>query len=198
MNELDAFLHDIFALESGEYIEVRPYFNGRMVYDKWAFYDDINSLVSSGLTDETEYDVFFGIASRKISSENLVTYGKVRCLAFDVDRLNAKQYKTIIEDFRKLNLLPNYVISSGSGLHCYLLITPTSDMDRVIRVSLKISELIDADCRVIRKSQFMRLPGTYNNGKKVEFLYKNRTFISSIEDIETIVNLDSIMRLVRR
>lgn len=190
MASLKTFLNDLFKLGSGQYIEVRPVYHGRMVYDKWSFVNRIDDVLSFTTQEYSKYDIYFGIAARKFTDMGVLYYDTYRCLAFDVDRLGKDDCHAILDDFRSINLSPRYVVSSGEGLHCYLIIKPTADTNKVMELTKAISRMIRSDERVIKPSQFMRLPKTSNNGVKAQIIYQSKNdVVYDIDEISAILKI---------
>jgi hypothetical protein len=196
MNDLEIFLHDLFELDDSQYIEVRPHSNGRMVYKDWTFFKSIDDLVSSEIIQNAENDIYFGVSSRTISNENVIEYDTFRCLAFDMDNIISSypdfSCDQVFDKFREVELLPNYIISSGNHIHGYILLQPTKDIGTILKVTNIIARMIGSDLKAIKKSQFMRLPGTFNNTNPVEILYRNANPRYSLYDIQTLLNILAI------
>ncbi len=196
MNDLEIFLHDLFELDNNQYIEVRPHNNGRMVYKDWTFFKSVNDLARSEIILNAENDIYFGVSSRAISNENVIEYDTFRCLAFDMDNIISSypdfSCDDVFDEFKKVELLPNYIISSGNHIHSYILLQPTKDISTIMKVTNVIAQMIGSDLKAIKKSQFMRLPGTFNNTSHVEILYRNANPRHSLNDIQTLLNMLTI------
>lgn len=196
MNDLEIFLHDLFELDNNQYIEVRPHNNGRMVYKDWTFFKSVNDLARSEIILNAENDIYFGVSSRAISNKNVIEYDTFRCLAFDMDNIISSypdfSCDDVFDEFKKVELLPNYIISSGNHIHSYILLQPTKDISTIMKVTNVIAQMIGSDLKAIKKSQFMRLPGTFNNTSHVDILYRNANPRHSLNDIQTLLNMLTI------
>ena len=74
--------------------------------------------------------------------------------------------------FNELGLYYNLLINSGNGLHAYIFLEPTEDVDLVVKVAKEIANRSGADINACKPTQLLRVPFTFNNKQLSEGIKK--------------------------
>lgn len=106
-------------------------------------------------------------------------YMKTACfIGLDFDR---KDFETkgielnidyIQSKFHGMGLFYNLLVNSGNGIHVYIYIEPTQDIDLVVKVAKEIANRSGADTNACKPTQLLRVPFTFNNKQLSEGIKK--------------------------
>ena len=106
-------------------------------------------------------------------------YIKTACfigLDFDKKDFEAKGIELNIDyiqsKFHEMGLFYNLLVNSGNGIHVYIYIEPTQDIDLVVKVAKQIANRTGADTNACKPTQLLRVPFTFNNKQLSEGIKK--------------------------
>lgn len=152
-------------LKNNEYITVFQNDKNKVAQPLQHF-NNIDDLVSFTVRKNNIYlNTYFNLTTTDGQARAKENLQKAYCLGFDFDKDklgNNCNINYIQEQFKKNKLWYNALIGSGHGYHAYIFIEPTSDIDLVVEVSKKITELLGADMGATKPTQILRIPYTYN------------------------------------
>lgn len=86
--------------------------------------------------------------------------------------------------FNESRLFYNILVDTGNGIHTYILIDPTKDIELVTRVTRQIATLTGADINACKSTQLLRIPTTFNNKKLSEGIRKPVNLVYIDNDIK--------------
>lgn len=89
---------------------------------------------------------------------------EVKGIELNIDYIQSK--------FHELGLFYNLLINSGNGIHVYIYIEPTQDIDLVVKVAKEIANRTGADINACKPTQLLRVPFTFNNKQLSEGIKK--------------------------
>lgn len=110
-------------------------------------------------------NVFISLATTNGASrakENLIQRD---ILAFDFDKKDFDDnfnHKDVLNKFQKLGIYYHMLTDSGNGYHAYVLVEPTTDIDKLVSVNKAIASRLGADMGATIPTQILRVPNTYN------------------------------------
>lgn len=136
-------------------------------FQRTKYFDDIDDLVNYATTHRNirGMNTYFTLSTTNGESgkeEDLMTR---TVLGFDFDKkalCEGFNHKDIIGLFKSIGLWYHAIIDSGHGYHAYICIEPTSDINKVMKVTKVISEKLGADPAATKSTQLLRVPQTYN------------------------------------
>ena len=106
-------------------------------------------------------------------------YIKTACfigLDFDRKDFEAKGIELNINyiqsKFHEIGLFYNLLVNSGNGIHVYIYIEPTENIDLVVKVAKEIAKRSGADINACKPTQLLRVPFTFNNKQLSEGIKK--------------------------
>lgn len=166
--ELKKFLKIIFnnfEFNNNEYVRILQ-LNDKTNYKKVSYFNDVDDLIKFTTSKYTKFNnTFFNLSTTNGSGgadENLI---KGYVLGFDFDKKDFKEgfnHKHIMERFKSLKLWYHALVDSGNGYHAYIVIEPTSDLDKVNEVQKAIAKLLECDMNATLKTQILRVPYSFN------------------------------------
>lgn len=119
-----------------------------------------NLYTTEGQVRKTEYiktACFIGLDFDKKDFE-------VKGIELNIDYIQSK--------FHEMGLFYNLLVNSGNGIHVYIYIEPTQDIDLVVKVAKEIANRSGADSNACKPTQLLRVPFTFNNKQLSEGIKK--------------------------
>lgn len=98
---------------------------------------------------------------------------EVKGIELNIDYIQSK--------FHELGLFYNLLVNSGNGIHVYIYIEPTQDVDLVVKVAKQIANRTGADINACKPTQLLRVPFTFNNKQLSEGIKKPVVLIHADE-----------------
>lgn len=181
MSQITKFMEIPFPqLANQEYITITRIDNNDRVAEK--HFNNIDDAVTYALgKDKAYWNTYYSVTSTDglgRATENLKTRSCI-CLDFDKKELGDDfNHIDILHKFKSIRCFYHAIIDSGHGLHVYIAIEPTSDLEAVEEVTKCLAILTGADSKATLKTQLMRMPNTVNikeagtkNHKQVKIVY---------------------------
>ena len=166
--ELKKFLKIIFnnfEFNDNEYVRILQ-LNDKTNYKKVSYFSDVDDLINFTTNKHRIFNnTYFNLSTTNKcggADENLI---KRYVLGFDFDKKDFKEgfnHKHIMERFKSLKLWYHALVDSGNGYHAYIVIEPTSDLDKVNEVQKAIAKLLQCDMNATLKTQILRMPYSFN------------------------------------
>lgn len=208
------FFNTLYSKINTGFIEIRGF--GEGLKDKRIFIpikDQAQQLYQNIEEISNQYNVYFGIASRK----NNKSGKKENCqylpaLFADIDYGSIGHKKStffnsveeILEHLQRLNLKHNVIINSGHGIHVYwilnepLMLTPESIP--LVESLLKDIQTLCGGDSIQDVSRILRVPHTYNYKEdKIEarFIYSDYNDLHSIESLKETLQLKGLQKIAK-
>ena len=86
-------------------------------------------------------------------------------LGFDFDKKDLDDdfnHVDVINKFNEIRLFYHCLVDSGNGYHAYMMLEPTTDIDRVVEVTQNICKRLGSDVKANLTTQILRVPYTFN------------------------------------
>lgn len=171
------------------------------------FFSNIDDFIKNALSKKSlYYDTYFCLATtdgKGRATQNLKTR---YFLGFDFDKKDlGKNCNTnfIIKKFKEVGLFYHAIVDSGNGLHYYVCIEPTNNIQLVQEVNKELAVILGADVNATLTTQILRVPGTKNikdknNPKRVSLVHVENSKTIKRKSIETIARNLKINKLEKR
>lgn len=124
--------------------------------------DDAINYISSRTYGINTYFTLSTTSGKSGTEKDLITR---TVIAFDFDKKDFSDDFThvdLINNFKELKLWYHALIDSGNGYHAYMMLEPTKDIDRVVKVTKEIGKRLGADIQAMKSTQILRVPYTFN------------------------------------
>lgn len=166
--ELKKFFKAIFngfELEDGEHIRILQT-NEKTNFSKVSYFDNVDDLISFTTNKHRVFNnTYFNLCSVNGNGGSEKDLIKRYCLGFDFDKKDLGKdftHKNVMEKFKELGLWYHMIVDSGNGYHAYMIIEPTSDLNRVEEVQKAIATKLNSDMNATLRTQILRVPYTFN------------------------------------
>lgn len=166
--ELKKFFKAIFngfEFEDGERIRILQT-NEKTNFSKVSYFNDIDDLISFTTNKHRVFNnTYFNLCSVNGNGGSEKDLIKRYVLGFDFDKKHFEKdfnHKNVMEKFKNLGLWYHALVDSGNGYHAYIIIEPTSDLDKVEEVQKALGKLLNSDMNATLKTQILRVPYTFN------------------------------------
>lgn len=179
-------------LKSNEYIII---FQNNDKFNKNESFKNIDSLVNYIVQPKNLYcNTYFNLATTDGEGRKRENLKTVYFLGFDFDKkdLNENCNISYIQNkFKEVGLYYHAIVNSGNGLHFYVCIEPTNNIDLVNKVTREISKRLGADEKATLTTQVLRVPFTKNvkesdNTKNVTLVHLENKETIKRKSIETL------------
>lgn len=178
--ELKKFFKAIFCseFEENEYIRILQT-NEKTNFSKVSYFNDIDDLIKFTTNKHRVFNnTYFNLCSVDGEGGSEKDLIKRYVLGFDFDKKHYEDgfnVENVVEKFKENGIWFHAIIDSGNGYHAYMMIEPTSDLDKVNEVQSRLGELLDCDKDALLKTQILRVPYTFNvknKAKEVKIIYQ--------------------------
>lgn len=166
--ELKKFFKAIFngfEFEENEHIRILQT-NEKTNFSKVSYFNDIDDLISFTTNKHRVFNnTYFNLCSVNGNGGSKDDLIKRYCLGFDFDKKDLGKdftHKNVMEKFKELKLWYHALVDSGNGYHAYMIIEPTSDLDKVEEVQKALGKLLNSDMNATLRTQILRVPYTFN------------------------------------
>lgn len=120
-------------------------------------------------TNKVKYntDVYFSLAATDGTGRTTDNLLNRYVIALDFDKKSYDDdfnFKDIIQRIQMCGhqLYYHFMVDSGNGYHVYFLLEPTNDIEKVVKVTKAITNLLNADLGACSPAQILRVPYTFN------------------------------------
>lgn len=178
--ELKKFFKAIFCseFEENEYIRILQT-NEKSNFSKVSYFNDIDDLIKFTTNKHRVFNnTYFNLCTTNSNSGSEKDLVKRYVLGFDFDKKHYEDgfnVENVVEKFKKIGLWFHIIVDSGNGYHAYMMIEPTSNLDKVNEVQNALAELLDCDKDALLKTQILRVPYSFNikdKAKEVKIIYQ--------------------------
>lgn len=166
--ELKKFFKAIFngfEFEDGEYIRILQT-NEKTNFSKVSYFNNVDDLISFTTNKHRVFNnTYFNLCSTNGNGGSDESLIKRYVLGFDFDKKDLGKdftHKNVMEKFKELGLWYHALVDSGNGYHAYIIIEPTSDLDKVEEVQKALGKLLNSDMNATLRTQILRVPYTFN------------------------------------
>lgn len=150
-------------LKENEYITI---FQNNKNFNKNEHFKNIDSLIDYVIQPRNLYcNTYFNLATTNGEGRKRENLKTVYFLGFDFDKkeLNENCNISYIQNkFKEIGLYYHAIVNSGNGLHFYVCIEPTNNIDLVNKVTKEIGKRLGSDSKAELTTQVLRVPYTKN------------------------------------
>lgn len=166
--ELKKFFKAIFngfQLEENEHIRILQT-NEKTNFSKVSYFKDVDDLIKFTTNKHRVFNnTYFNLCSVNGNGGSKDDLIKRYVLGFDFDKKDLGKdftHKNVMEKFKELGLWYHMIVDSGNGYHAYMIIEPTSDLNKVEEVQKAIATKLNSDMNATLRTQILRVPYTFN------------------------------------
>lgn len=132
-------------------------------------YNNIDELIKAVANDKrtTYLDTYFCLSTSNNDDRKTDNMQTRTVLGFDFDNCTSIDY--VQSKFKEVGLFYNIAINSGNGIHAYICIESTKNIELVDKVTKAIVEKIGSDLGACKPTQILRIPWTFNCKDRKKF-----------------------------